>query len=78
MSAAALEYNGHILTPATRFKRKPGGWTLVVHIKPMGRKLGGRRHRAPNLYDSEEKATRWCLEFGRRIVDGKLHPRKKS
>lgn len=76
--AAKLEYNGHILTPGTRFQKKPEGWTLEVHIKPVGRKLGGRRCRAPNLYASEEKATQRCLEFGRRIVDGRMQPRKKA
>lgn len=76
--SASVEYNGHILTPATRFQRKPEGWTLEVHIKPVGRKLGLRRCRAQNLYATEEKATEWCLEFGRRIVDGTLQPKKKA
>lgn len=76
--ATSVEYNGHILTPATRHQVQPQGWTLEVHVKPVGRKLGGRRCRAPNLYSTEEKATKWCLEFGRRIVDGTVHKRVKG
>jgi len=74
---ASIQYNGFILTPATRFQRDPEGWTLEVHVKPVGRKLGGKRCRARNLYQSEDQATKWCLEFGRRIVDGTIQPRKK-
>ena len=78
MKAAGIEYNGHILTPATRHKRKPAeGWTLEVHIRPVGRSMGRRKCRAPNLYANEEIATERCLVFGRRIVDGKMHPRRK-
>lgn len=77
MRAAGVEYKGHILTPATRHKRKPEGWTLEVHIQPVGRSMGGRKCRAPNLYATEEGATERCLHFGKRIVDGTLHPRKK-
>jgi len=76
--AASVQYNGHILTPATRFQNKPKeGWTLEVHIKPVGRKLGGKRCKARNIYANEEHATERCLEFGRRIVDGTIQPRKK-
>jgi hypothetical protein len=75
---ASVEYNGHILTPATRFRKQPKGWTLEVHIKPVGRKLGGKRCRAPNVYETEEHATERCLTFGRRIVDGKMLPRKAT
>ena len=75
---ASIQYNGHILTPRTRFQQKPKeGWTLEVHVKPKGRKLGGKKCRAPNLYESEDEATKWCLEFGRRIVDGTIQPKKK-
>ena len=74
-AAASIEYNGHILTPATRLRQKPEGWTLEVHIKPLGRRVGTRKCRAGNLYRTQERATERCLEFGRRIVDGKLHPK---
>jgi hypothetical protein len=76
--AASVEYNGHLLTPATRYRRKPEGWTLEVHIKPLGRVAGGRRCRAPNVYATQERATERCLVFGQRIVDGKMHPRTKK
>ena len=58
---ASIEYNGHILTPATRHKRKPEGWTLQVHVQPVGRLGGLRKCRAPNLYATEAQAT----EIGR-------------
>jgi len=73
----SIEYNGHVLTTATRFRRRPEGWTLEVHIKPVGRLGGERRCRAPNIYATEERATESCLTFGRRIVDGTAPPRKK-
>jgi hypothetical protein len=71
----SIEYHGHVITPATRLKGKPAGWTLEVHITPAGRRTGLRRCRAPNTYATEEMAVARCLEFGRRIVDGKLQPR---
>lgn len=74
----SIEYNGHMITAATRRRTKPTGWTLEVHIMPLGgRRTGMRRCRAPNTYESEAEATSRCVEFGRRIVDGKLHPRPK-
>lgn len=72
----AIEYHGYLIESATRLRRKkPQGWTLEVHLTPTGRRTGLRRCRAPNTYDSQEVAVARCLEFGRRIVDGKLQPR---
>lgn len=70
-----IEYNGYVIEPTTRLRTKPHGWTLEVRITPTGRRTGIRRCRAPNTYASEEVAVAHCLEFGRRIVDGKLQPR---
>ena len=77
MSSTSIEYNGHILTPATRFRRKTQNWTLEVQISPVGRVSGARRCRAPNMYATKEKAMGRCLEFGRRIVDGKMVPKAR-
>jgi hypothetical protein len=74
----SITYNGHVLTPATRRKGKPAVWTLEVHITPEGRRAGVRRCRAGNRYASEEIAIEKCFEFGRRIVDGRMHPRPKG
>lgn len=73
-----IEYNGYVIEPTTRLGTKPHGWTLEVRITPRGRRTGVRRCRAPNTYASEEVAVAHCLEFGRRIVDGKLQPRDPS
>ncbi|MBI4420324.1 MAG: hypothetical protein HY560_05815 [Gemmatimonadetes bacterium] len=75
--APDIEYNGHVLTPATRLRSKARGWTLEVHIAAANRSTGLRRCRAPNTYATEAEAIVHCLEFGRRIVDGKLRPRPK-
>jgi hypothetical protein len=71
----SIEYNGYVIEPTTRLKRKPQGWTLVVRITPKGRRSGVRNCRAPNMYASQEIATERCFEFGRRIVDGKMLPK---
>ena len=76
--AASVEYHGHILTPATRHRRKPEGWTLQVHVQPVGRVGGLRKCRAGNVYATEAEATKRCIWFGQLIVDGKIHPRKKT
>lgn len=70
-----IKYNGFVLEPVTRLREKAKGWSLAVHITPIGRRTGMRRCRAPNIYASEEAAILHCLEFGRRIVDGKMEPR---
>lgn len=75
---SSIEYNGFVIEPATRLRGKPPAWTLEVHITPKGRRLGTRRCRANNTYASEELAVERCLEFGRRIVDGKIQPRPKK
>ena len=76
--AQSIEYNGHVITPATRLRGKTQGWTLEVHITAAGRRAGARRCRAGNRYATQEDAVAHCLEFGRRIVDGKIHPRPKG
>ncbi len=75
---SSIEYNGYVITPATRLRGTPPTWTLEVHITPAGRRLGTRRCRAGNTYATEEVAVERCLEFGRRIVDGKIQPRPKK
>lgn len=70
-----IEYNGYVIEPTTKFKNKPHGWTLEVRITPAGRRTGTRRCRAPNTFASEDVAVARCLEFGRRIVDGKARRR---
>jgi hypothetical protein len=73
--SSPIEYNGYMIEPTTRLKPEPHGWTLEVRITPAGRSSGSRRCRAPNTYATEDVAVAHCLEFGRQIVDGKLHPR---
>jgi hypothetical protein len=73
-----IEYHGYIIEPITRRKGTAPKWTLAVRIAPAGRRTGGRRCRAPNTYATEELAVKNCFEFGRQIVDGKLHPRRTA
>ena len=73
-----IEYNGHLIESTTRHKGQSEGWTLEVRITPVGRRTGARRCRAPNTYASESVAVARSLEFGRRIVDGKLQPRRRK
>ena len=70
-----VEYNGYVIEPTTRLKSKAAGWTLQVRITPAGRRTGIRLCRGSNTYPTEAVASKHCLEFGRRIVDGKLRPR---
>lgn len=70
-----IEYQGYVIEPATRQRQKPAGWTLQVRITPAGRRTGTRRCRASNIYPTQEIAIQRCLEFGRQIIDGKLHPK---
>lgn len=72
----SIEYNGYVIEPTTRHTGKADSWTLEVRITPAGRRTGTRRCRAPNTYRTEEVAVARCLEFGRRIVDGKLQPKQ--
>lgn len=72
-----IEYRGYVIEPTTRRKGTKQTWTLEVRITPAGRRTGIRRCRAPNTYASETLAVKHCLEFGRQIVDGRLHPRPK-
>lgn len=74
----SIEYRGYVLEAATRQREKPAGWTLEVHITPVGRRTGLRRCRASNTYRSQEVAVERCLEFGRQIVDGKVHRTDKK
>lgn len=73
-----IEYNGYVIEPTTRLRSKPSGWTLEVRISPAGRRTGVRRCRAPNTFPNQEIAVARCLEFGRRVVDGKARRRGES
>jgi hypothetical protein len=77
MMTTSIEYKGYLIEPTTKYKGTQEGWTLQVRITPTGRRTGVRRCRAPNMYAREEIAVAHCLNFGRQIVDGKLHPRAK-
>lgn len=74
----SIEYHGYTIEPTTRPKGTPAAWTLEVRITRAGRRTGARRCRAPNTYADEDLALKHCFEFGRQIVDGKLHPRPKA
>jgi len=76
--STSIEYNGYVIEPTTQFKEEVPGWTLQVRITPKGRRTGIRRCRARSTFASEQVAVTRCLEFGRRIVDGKLHPIRKA
>lgn len=70
-----IEYNGHVIEPTTKRTDEHDRWTLEVRITTADPETGPRRCRAPNTYASKEVAVAHCLEFGRRIVDGKLQPK---
>ena len=71
----SIEYNGHLIEPTTRRTNDPRGWTLQVRITSVGRDTDVRRCRSPKVYPTRELAVTRCLEFGRRIVDGRLQPK---
>jgi hypothetical protein len=70
-----IEYNGYVIEPTTRLKDDPYGWTLEVRITPADGSTVARRCRAPNTYPTQELAVERCLQFGRRVVDGKAVPK---
>ena len=73
--SGSIEYNGHRIEPTTRLNRDPHGWTLQVRITSVGGDPGVRHCRSPKVYPTQEMAVPRCLEFGRRIGDGKLQPK---
>jgi hypothetical protein len=66
-----IEYNGYVIEPTSRLNNDPHGWTLEVRITPTDGSAAARRCRAPNTYPTQELAVERCLQFGRRVVDGK-------
>jgi hypothetical protein len=74
-SSSSIKYRGYVITPTTRLRGKPPVWTLEVQLKPAGRTTGTRRCRGANTYASQERAIDRCLEFGRQIIDGRIHAR---
>jgi hypothetical protein len=67
----SIEYNGYVIEPTTRLKDETDCWTLEVRLTPTDDSTGVRRCRAPNTYPTKAVAVERCLEFGRRVVDGK-------
>jgi len=63
-----IEYNGYLIEPTTRLKRKTSSWTLEVRLTPKGRRTGVRRCRAPNTFPTEELAIARCLMGGPDLV----------
>jgi hypothetical protein len=72
-----IEYNGHVIEPTTRPTDDPHGWTTQVRITPLDRGTGVRHCRSRRVSPSQEAAVARCLEFGRRIVDGRLQPKRR-
>jgi hypothetical protein len=72
-----IEYKGHMIEPTTRLSDDPHGWTTQVRITPVGRRTGVRHCRSRRVSPSQETAVARCLEFGRRIVDGRLQPTRR-
>jgi len=75
---ASITYKGFVIESTSRPRGTPPSWTLEVQITPADRRTGTRRCRASNTYATEEESAPRCLAFGRRIVDGELHPRPKG
>jgi hypothetical protein len=74
----SIEYDGYLIEPTTRLKDDSDSWTLEVRLTPTGDSTGVRKCRAPNTYSTKEVAVERCLEFGRRIIDGKARLKTDS
>ncbi len=68
---SSIEYNGYMIEPTTRLKDDQDCWTLEVRISPTTGDSPVRRCRTSNTYPTKAVAVDRCLEFGRRVVDGK-------
>jgi hypothetical protein len=64
-----LTYKGFEITARSYQIRGTGRWTLDLLISYAGSR---RAFSGPTTYPNEALATSGCLEFGRRIIDGKV------
>ena len=62
-------YKGFAITARTFQIRGSGRWTQDLLI---GRRDGLRSFSGPVTYSSQEAAITGCLEFARRIIDGRV------
>ncbi len=54
---------------------KTGKWTTRVRIFVHGGyEVTATDYFAKDEWDTEEKAIRYCILFGKQIIDGKVHP----
>lgn len=65
-------YKGYKIMPATLQLVESGEWTIDLYIgKDKGNEWVERKFSAANTYKTKEEAISHCINFGKRIIDGK-------
>ena len=65
-------YKGYKIMPAPLQLRESGEWTLALYIGiNKGNKWVERPYRAANTFKTKEEAISHCINFGKKIIDGK-------
>lgn len=56
---------------------KTGKWTTKIYIySNEGENTVTTEYFAANQFDTEEEAVKHCFLFGKKIIGGKIHPKK--
>lgn len=68
-----VSYKGYVLQPAPYRLAESGRWVVKVYIEihDIGRITVKNFTAHESTFATEEEAIPHCLEFGRRIIDGK-------
>jgi hypothetical protein len=69
----SIEYKGFTIVATPHRLDAPVRWSLDIDISREEQGAVYARHfEAANIFPTEDEAVEHCLEFGRRVVDGKV------
>lgn len=67
-----MNYKGYIIKAVPDQLAENGRWTTDVSIiRHRTQQTTEQRFSAGNTYDTKEEATQHCLDFGKRVIDGR-------
>lgn len=68
-----VPYKGYLIEPHTRQLRETREWTIDINImRDAQGQLRVQKFIARNTFPTREEAERWCVGFGRDIIDRKV------
>lgn len=68
-----VHYKGYSIHPTPLQIKESEEWTMgLVISRHAGSGVSERKYTAADKFKTKDEATQYCLDFGRKIIDGEL------